>query len=402
MPGAGGLTRNANDRGRRARRGLPARRRRDRDRARRLRRLRRHPRRPRRASRRRHPAGRRLSEKVRHLRQHRGARADGGARRRFRPARRARTGRSCARCRTCSATTPALRLARAIAPGAVQGASPSAAHRPDRARRSRPTSQALAALGGTPDKAPFGSAVDDFYLTNRDRARVRPIMAECSVLAEDTPRADSGGVERRMAEFWTNYIWPLIVMVAQSVLLLVVLLVDHAPSCSMPTARSGRRCRSGAARTWSVPGACCSRSPTCIKFVVKEPIIPSGANKGVFLLAPLVTAVLALSAWAVIPVDAELGDRRHQCRHPLYLRDLLARRLRHHHGGLGVELEISVPRARCARPRRWCPTRSRSASCIITVLLCVGSLNLSAIVDAQDGQLAACSAGSGCRCSRCS
>jgi len=41
-----------------------------------------------------------------------------------------------------------------------------------------------------------------------------------------------------------------------------------------------------------------------LKFVFKEPVIPAGANKGVFLLAPLVSAVLALSAWAVIPVDA--------------------------------------------------------------------------------------------------
>ncbi|MDH6232594.1 NADH-quinone oxidoreductase subunit H [Mesorhizobium soli] len=40
-----------------------------------------------------------------------------------------------------------------------------------------------------------------------------------------------------------------------------------------------------------------------LKFVVKEPVIPSGANKGVFLLAPLVSAVLAMAAWAVIPVD---------------------------------------------------------------------------------------------------
>ncbi len=39
-----------------------------------------------------------------------------------------------------------------------------------------------------------------------------------------------------------------------------------------------------------------------LKFVLKEPTIPAGANKGVFLLAPLVTATLALSAWAVIPV----------------------------------------------------------------------------------------------------
>jgi NADH-quinone oxidoreductase subunit G len=42
---------------------------------------------------------------------------------------------------------------------------------------------ALAARGGSPDKAVFGSAVDDFYLTN-PIARASVIMAECSVLAE--------------------------------------------------------------------------------------------------------------------------------------------------------------------------------------------------------------------------
>jgi NADH-quinone oxidoreductase subunit H len=41
-----------------------------------------------------------------------------------------------------------------------------------------------------------------------------------------------------------------------------------------------------------------------IKYVVKEPVIPAGADKFVFLLAPVLTTVLALSAWAVIPVDA--------------------------------------------------------------------------------------------------
>src|SRR5262245_41807821 len=34
-----------------------------------------------------------------------------------------------------------------------------------------------------------------------------------------------------------------------------------------------------------------------IKFVLKEPIIPSASNKVVFLLAPLVTFTLALGAW---------------------------------------------------------------------------------------------------------
>jgi NADH-quinone oxidoreductase subunit H len=40
-----------------------------------------------------------------------------------------------------------------------------------------------------------------------------------------------------------------------------------------------------------------------LKFMLKEPTIPAGANKGVFLLAPFVSVMLALSAWAVIPVD---------------------------------------------------------------------------------------------------
>ena len=40
-----------------------------------------------------------------------------------------------------------------------------------------------------------------------------------------------------------------------------------------------------------------------LKFILKEPIIPAGANKGVFLLAPLIGVVLSIAAWAVIPVN---------------------------------------------------------------------------------------------------
>ena len=40
-----------------------------------------------------------------------------------------------------------------------------------------------------------------------------------------------------------------------------------------------------------------------IKFALKEVIIPDGSNKGVFVIAPIVTALLALSAWAVIPIN---------------------------------------------------------------------------------------------------
>jgi NADH-quinone oxidoreductase subunit G len=41
----------------------------------------------------------------------------------------------------------------------------------------------LAAQGGTPDKAPFASPIEDFYLTN-PIARASAVMAECSVIAE--------------------------------------------------------------------------------------------------------------------------------------------------------------------------------------------------------------------------
>jgi NADH-quinone oxidoreductase subunit H len=42
------------------------------------------------------------------------------------------------------------------------------------------------------------------------------------------------------------------------------------------------------------------------KLFLKETIVPSGANKGVFLVAPVITFTVALIAWAVIPFDAGL------------------------------------------------------------------------------------------------
>ena len=38
-----------------------------------------------------------------------------------------------------------------------------------------------------------------------------------------------------------------------------------------------------------------------LKYVVKEVVVPAGADKTVFMLAPLTSFVLALIAWAVIP-----------------------------------------------------------------------------------------------------
>src|SRR5918912_824205 len=107
-----------------------------------------------------------------------------------------------------------------------------------------------------------------------------------------------------MAELWSGYIWPLIVIVAESVLLLTLLLILTAY-----TLYADRK-------IWAAvqirrgpnvvgPWGLLQSFADLLKFVVKEPIIPAGANKGVFLLAPLVTAGLALSSWAVIPVSVE-------------------------------------------------------------------------------------------------
>src|ERR1700749_3333870 len=40
-----------------------------------------------------------------------------------------------------------------------------------------------------------------------------------------------------------------------------------------------------------------------VKFLLKEIIIPAGANKVLFFIAPLVSAILAFIAWAVIPLN---------------------------------------------------------------------------------------------------
>src|SRR6201991_3313047 len=106
-----------------------------------------------------------------------------------------------------------------------------------------------------------------------------------------------------MAAFFSDYIWPLIIMVAESLLLLIVLLIAIAyylyADRKIWAAVQLRR-GPNVVGPWGL----FQSFADLLKFVLKEPVIPAGANKGVFLLAPLVSCVLALAAWAVIPVNA--------------------------------------------------------------------------------------------------
>src|SRR5216683_5596961 len=102
--------------------------------------------------------------------------------------------------------------------------------------------------------------------------------------------------------FWTGFLWPLIVMVAQSVLLLVVLLIAIA-YILLADRKIWAAVQIRRGPNVVGPWGLFQSFADLLKFVFKEPVIPDGANKGVFLLAPFVTCVLALAAWAVIPVD---------------------------------------------------------------------------------------------------
>src|SRR5438045_9476871 len=103
--------------------------------------------------------------------------------------------------------------------------------------------------------------------------------------------------------FWTGFLWPLIVMVAESVLLLVVLLIAIA-YILLADRKIGAAVQLRRGPNVVGPWGLFQSFADLLKFVLKEPVIPAPANKAIFLLAPLVSSVLALSAWAVIPLSA--------------------------------------------------------------------------------------------------
>ncbi|MBI3434900.1 MAG: NADH-quinone oxidoreductase subunit NuoH [Proteobacteria bacterium] len=187
-----------------------------------------------------------------------------------------------------------------------------------------------------------------------------------------------------MAQLWSDYVWPLTVMVAQSVLLLVVLLLAVAYVLYADR------------KVWAAvqlrrgpnvvgPWGLLQSFADLLKFVVKEPTIPDSANKGVFLLAPLVTCVLALAAWAVIPVNAGwvIADLNVGILYVFAISSLMV------YGIImgGWASNSKYPFLSALRSAAQMVSYEVSIGFVmITVLLCVGSLNLTDIVDAQDSQ----------------
>jgi NADH-quinone oxidoreductase subunit H len=184
-----------------------------------------------------------------------------------------------------------------------------------------------------------------------------------------------------MIDFFWTYIWPLVVIAAESVLVLVLLLLVIAYMLYADR------------KIWAAvqirrgpnvvgPWGLLQSFADFIKFALKEPTIPAGANKGVFLLAPLIFCVLTFAAWGVIPVNAgwvianiNVGI--------LYIFAI---------SSLGVYGIIMAGWASNSKYPFLAALRSAAQMVsyevsigfvIITVLLCAGSLNLTAIVEAQ-------------------
>ena len=184
-----------------------------------------------------------------------------------------------------------------------------------------------------------------------------------------------------MAELWDTYIWPTAWIVIKIVLIVAPILFAVAYlTLAERKVIGAMHLRKGP----NVVGPFGLLQPIAdgLKLFMKETIIPSGANRGVFILAPCVTFILALVAWAVIPfgdgmvlADINVGI--------LYLFAI---------SSLGVYGILMAGWASNSRYAFLGALRSAAQMVsyevsmgfiIITVLLLAGSLNLSAIVKAQ-------------------
>jgi len=188
-----------------------------------------------------------------------------------------------------------------------------------------------------------------------------------------------------MAELWASYGLPFALIMAQSLAILVTLLIIVAfllyADRKVWAAVQMRR-GPNVVGPWGL----LQSFADLLKFVFKEPVIPAGANKCIFLLAPLVTAGLALSAWAVIPVAKgwEVADINVGVLYIFAISSLQV------YGVIMAGWASNSKYAFLAALRSAAQMVSYEVSIgfiIITVLLCAGSLNLTDIVRAQDGPL---------------
>ena len=185
-----------------------------------------------------------------------------------------------------------------------------------------------------------------------------------------------------MVEFlWEGYAWPGIIIVAQIVAILVPLLIAVAYLTYAERKVIGAmQLRKGP----NVVGPFGLLQPfaDAVKLLFKETILPSGANRVVFVAAPMLTFILAMIGWAVIPFDEGwvLADLNVGI---LYLFAI---------SSLGVYGVIMAGWASNSKYPFLGALRSAAQMVsyevsmgfvIITVLICVGSLNLTDIVLAQ-------------------
>jgi NADH-quinone oxidoreductase subunit H len=185
-------------------------------------------------------------------------------------------------------------------------------------------------------------------------------------------------------DIWTAYLWPLLWIVIKIVVIVVPLLLAVAYLTYAERKIIGAiHLRRGP----NVVGPFGLLQPLAdgLKLFLKETVIPTGANRGVFILAPCVTFVLALSAWAVIPFgeDMVLADINVGILYLFAISSL---------GVYGILMAGWASNSRYAflgALRSSAQMVSYEVSIgfvIITVLLCVGSLNLTDIVMAQKGR----------------
>jgi NADH-quinone oxidoreductase subunit H len=182
--------------------------------------------------------------------------------------------------------------------------------------------------------------------------------------------------------FWTDYGIPFLWIVGESLLLLVVLLVFIA-FILLADRKIWAAVQLRRGPNVVGPFGLLQSFADLLKFVVKEAIIPDGANKGVFILAPLVTSVLAMAAWAVIPLDEGVVIANINVG-VLWIFAI---------SSLGVYGIIMGGWASNSKYPFLGALRSAAQMVsyevaigfvIITVMLCVGTLNLSAIVRHQE------------------